>query len=184
VNTEQKFGPFYFEVSDKVADLPSIAVDDESGIFKLAGQVGTTTDQEGRRRISFDLIATPKEVLRAPRYMIKVSLDGGEPAYYMLVCNLNVNPLVYFPTPVVRLSETETVVIVKCSKEPSNVRWEMTSQALDVEWRWNTDLAVGELLVRRPEILSNESFVDLTIVATIEGQEEAATCSLVPVPSD
>lgn len=182
VGKQTTVGPFYFEIGEEI-ESPELTIEDEDGLFQLAGDVRIITDSElKRRRIEFELTTTPRAVCQNERYMIRVKIRGGEPSYYLLVADMQVSERAYFETAVVRFDEAEKEVVLRCAFEPSELSVAVIPPCYDVEWRWDGHEQAVRLVIRENDYQTTTvtDIAELTVTSkSAEGEEVKSKCILV-----
>jgi hypothetical protein len=173
-------GPFNFEISADI-DSPEIKIEDEENIFEIADDLRIYTDEDERLRIEFELLANPKSVVRAPKYMIRVSLANGEPSYYLLICDLQVHPRAYFKAPIIRIEKDETELRLESTEKPSSLVWNITPPSHELTWEWDQAEQYVRLFLKRIDSTESSEISELKLSVIVEGENLEPACTLVSI---
>lgn len=179
VGKSEVLGPLYFEISDHISS-PEIKIVDEDGIFTLAEDIKVLEDASKNRRLELKLSAIPTRIERNRDYLIRVYMTGGEPAYFPLVCDLNVLPKVYFENSVARLEGGDNELVLHSIAEPNELTAKVDPANYDVSWRWDPRDQVVRMLLRDHQNSNNSDVSELTVTILVNGEHLSASCKLVP----
>lgn len=174
-------GPFSFEVSEDISD-PSVRVEDEHSLFQLAGDIRTIGDRETRQRIEFYLATNPTAVISDRRYPLRIHLASGEPEYFTIFCNLQINPKAYFSEPVVLVGKPEIELVLMSIEKPSALSWVLDPPIYNLAWQWDEKNEVVKLSLTELSPSSPGDVAELTLNVKVQNEDLNPTCTLVFVP--